>query len=73
MTDKYTAYLHMLETRDTAIVSLALLALGVILAWEALRWLPPDWVPRLRPAYLIGGGLLYTITLIVLFLMPVEV
>jgi len=68
MTEKYTAYLAMLATRDQALMMLGALALLVVLAWELIGSLVPDpWGSRLRRVYLVGGMLLYLGTLIVVF------
>jgi len=69
MTEKYTAYLSMLAVRDQALCSLAALAIGVALAWELIKLWPEPWTDAVRRLYLIGGMVLYVITLIVVALM----
>ena len=66
MTEKYTAYLELLRSRDHVLTTLAALALLTVLAWEVLNTLPEPWRGRLRSIYLIGGLIVYLATLIVL-------
>lgn len=71
MTDKYAAYLVMLSQRDQAIITLALLALGVCFSWWVLHYAPGydrPWFQRL----VIGAGIgLYVVTFLFLYFMPV--
>lgn len=69
MTEKYTAYIQMLAVRDQALCSLAALAIGVALAWELLSLWPAPWYPAVRRLYLIGGMMLYVITLVLAAMM----
>lgn len=72
MTDKYHAYIQLMTSRDSALVSLAAIAVITVLAWEALRMTPDPWRSRLTPLYLIGGYVLYLGTLIALTAWNVE-
>jgi hypothetical protein len=64
MTDKYDAYIRLLQTRDKAMVSLAIMALAVIAAWQIVAWLPATWQPWLHRAGAAAGILLYLATII---------
>ena len=64
MTEKYTAYLLMLQSRDQALTSLAVLALATVLAWQVLQTLPPPWRARLARLYVWGGGAFYVLLMI---------
>lgn len=68
MNEKYEAYLSVMQQRDTAMVSLAIMALAIIAAWELVPFVVPGERARrtLRKLFLIGGPLLYAATLIVL-------
>ena len=54
MTPKWFAWLAWLESRDTTLAKLALIAIGLVVAWELLRFIPPPWSARLRPVYMVG-------------------
>lgn len=55
MTDKYARWLAMIAARDHTLALLAIIAIGLVAAWELLRVMPPFFAVRLRPLYLIGG------------------
>jgi len=59
MTDKYFYWLSSQAARDATLWKLALLALGLVAAWELLRYVPPGVARWLRPLYLAGGLALY--------------
>jgi len=54
MTPKFYAWLAHLANRDATLGKLALFSIGLVVAWELLRFVPPTWAMRLRPAYMIG-------------------
>ena len=54
MTPKFHAWLAHLANRDATLAKLALFAIGLVVAWELLRFVAPTWSARLRPLYMIG-------------------
>lgn len=67
MTEKYLAYIQMLAIRDNALSTLAMMALGVVMAWEVVVTLPAPWPARLRSFYLAAGMGAYLLILIALY------
>jgi|GEM_PF-3563737 len=59
MTPRYFYWLAMQAERDAALSRLALIALGLVIAWEFLYLAPPALSKFLRPIYLFGGAILY--------------
>lgn len=68
MTEKYSAYLQLLATRDQALIMLGLMAFSVVLAWELRTLWPVAWRARVSQLYLIGGLALYFVTLVIVAL-----
>ena len=68
MTDKYDLWIAHLARRDELLFRLALVAMGAVLAWELLRFVPPAWAARLRPLYMLGGMLILAGTVVVIFI-----
>jgi hypothetical protein len=68
VTEKYSAYLQLLATRDQALISLAALAFCVVLAWELRSLWPVSWRAPVSKLYLIGGLALYFATLVIVAL-----
>jgi len=68
MTDKYDLWIAHLARRDELLFRLALVAMGAMLAWELLRFVPPTWAARLRPLYMLGGMLILAGTVVVIFI-----
>lgn len=65
MTEKYNAWLLLLEQRDQLLVHLAMYALATVVAWISIDYLPvPEyWRVWLKRACLIGGPAIYLLTL----------
>jgi hypothetical protein len=59
MTPKFYAWLAHLANRDATLAKLALFAIGLVVAWELLRFMPPTWAARLRPLYMIGALVIF--------------
>jgi len=55
MTPRWFAWLEWVEGRDATLFKLALFAIGIVIAWELLRFLPPMLSARLRPLYMLGA------------------
>jgi len=72
MTEKYTAYINMLATRDQALTTLAVMALGVVLTWLTIHTLPEPWNRRFYRLYLVLGAVIYVGLLLGLMLFPME-
>ena len=68
MTDKYDLWIAHLARRDELLFRLALVAMGAVLAWELLRFVPPAWAARRRPLYMLGGMLILAGTVVVIFI-----
>jgi hypothetical protein len=64
MTEKYLAYLQNLAIRDLAMNALATLALATVIAWEIVNRLPINWRWPASRAYLVGGMILFIVTLL---------
>jgi len=54
MTPKWLAWLEWLARRDATLAKLSLIAIGLVIAWELLRFVPPSLAARLRPLYMLG-------------------
>jgi len=54
MTPRWFAWLEWIESRDATLAKLGLIAIGLVIAWELLRFVPPTWAARLRPLYMLG-------------------
>jgi hypothetical protein len=54
MTPKFYAWLAHLANRDATLAKLALFAVGLVVAWELLRFMPPRWHVHLRALYMVG-------------------
>ncbi len=54
MTPKFYAWIAYLDNRDATLAKLGLFAIGLIVAWELLRFMPLSWAARLRVVYMIG-------------------
>ncbi|MCW4004955.1 MAG: hypothetical protein NWE95_13710 [Candidatus Bathyarchaeota archaeon] len=65
MTEKYNAWLLLLEQRDQLLVYLAVYALAIVAAWISIDYLPipESWRVWLKRACLIGGLAMYLFTL----------
>lgn len=62
---KYDYLQVQLINRDNTLIILALLVASILLAWLLIRWLPPKVQPILKRSYMIGGLLLYLLTILV--------
>jgi tellurite resistance protein TehA-like permease len=65
MTPRYDAYLLAIALRDTTFIQLALIAVALVAAWCLVDKLPKQFQPLVRKIYLIGGGMLFVVTLLV--------
>lgn len=65
MTDRMAAYLLALDQRDFTLAQLALIAAALVAAWCLIDRLPAKYRPAVRRAYLVGGFVLYGLTLFV--------
>jgi len=54
MTPRWFTWLEWIESRDATLAKLGLIAIGLVIAWELLRFVPPTWAARLRPLYMLG-------------------
>jgi len=68
MTIKYFYWLGQQQARDDTLWRLALIAIGLVAAWDLLRYVSPAWAARLRPLYLIGGILLFVAGMLIPFI-----
>jgi len=70
MTSKYSAYLAMMAARDSNLTMLALLALGFVVAWLSVDWMPfPIWIRhRIKGIYQAGGLVLYMLVMLITML-----
>lgn len=66
MTDRYSAYLQVLETRDAALLQLAWLALAAVVLWQGFKMLPSQWQQRFENLFLTIGVSVFYISLIVI-------
>jgi len=73
MTDKYMAYLELLANRDHMMNLLSIMAVSIVLAWYGSRSLPANWYRSLRVLWLIGGIVLYVVTVLIVANINVEV
>jgi len=73
MTDKYMAYLELLANRDHMMNLLSIMAVSIVLAWYGSRSLPTNWYRSLRYLWLIGGIVLYVVTVLIVANINVEV
>jgi multisubunit Na+/H+ antiporter MnhB subunit len=63
MSPRFYMWLSAIADRDGAFVQLAGLALVIILAWLGVRYLPSRIQPWIRRFYMIGGVVLYFVTI----------
>lgn len=65
LTDRFTAYQASLLQRDMALTQLTVIALVLVMAYVLVGKLPIRIQPWIRGVYLIGGALLYVLTMLV--------
>jgi len=59
MTPKFYAWLSHLANRDATLAKLALFAIGHVVAWKLLHFVPPTWAAHLRPLYMAGALVIF--------------
>jgi hypothetical protein len=64
MTPRFDAYMLSMANRDQALMQLALIALVLVAAWRFVGLAPVQVQPVMRRVYLVGGGVLYVVTLL---------
>ncbi len=65
MTPRYDAYLQAIANRDATYMQLALIALALVAAWCLISLMPKQFQGWVRKVYLVGGMVLYLITILV--------
>jgi len=63
VTPQYYAWLAFIAERDQMLVSLALIGIGCVAAWELLLFLPPALAARLRQFYLVGWLIAFVLSI----------
>lgn len=61
------AWAAIMQARDANVIRLSVMALSVVVAWVLKAYAPAPIIPYLRHAYLVGGMVLYILTIAVAF------